>query len=211
MEKVLRIDRQNPDLSLLQKAANLIHQGEIVAFPTETFYGLGADALNGDAVERLYLMKERAQDRPVLILVRDASRIAPLVTEISDPARSLMDRFWPGPLTLVFHASKSLPRALTGGTGKIGIRVPGDELTLLFLKTVETPVTATSANRSGQASPITASAVLEGLGDHSPWILDGGPTPGGLPSSVVDVTVDPFMVIREGRIAADHIHTQIGL
>ena len=133
-------------------------------------------------------------------MIRDAAKLSTLVKSIPPKARSLMARFWPGPLTLVFEASRRIPQLLTGGTGKIGIRVPGDSLTLLFLKSASTPITATSANRSGHPSAATATQVLEELGEDVQWVLDGGPTPGGLPSTVVDVTTQPMTVLREGKI-----------
>ena len=200
MEKLLKIDRKNPDLNLLRQAGSLIRGGEVVAFPTETFYGLGADALNARAVECVFKIKGRDTRRPILVLIRDAAKLSTLVKSIPPKARSLMARFWPGPLTLVFEASRRIPQLLTGGTGKIGIRVPGDSLTLLFLKSASTPITATSANRSGHPSAATATQVLEELGEDVQWVLDGGPTPGGLPSTVVDVTTQPMTVLREGKI-----------
>lgn len=208
MEKVLKIDRENPDSNLLREAGELIRKGEVIAFPTETFYGLGVDALNPRAVEKIFDIKGRSRRSPILALVHDAGKISGLARSIPPQARPLMDRFWPGPLTLVFEAYERVPVILTGGTGKIGIRIPSDPLTLLFLKAACTPVTATSANRSGQPSPCTAEEVLEQLGEEVFCILDAGPTPGGPPSTVVDVTTQPVTLLREGRISAAHIRSE---
>lgn len=203
MEKVLKIDRENPDLSLLRRAARSIQKGEVIAFPTDTFYGLGADALNPRAVEKVFEIKQRDRKKPILVLVSNFGQAADLVKDVPSEAWRLMSRFWPGPLTLVFVASAKVPDLITAGTGKIGIRVPGDPLTTLLLRTLAVPITATSANRSGAASPTTAQEVLETLGHEVALILDAGKTPGGMPSTVVDVTTSPITLLREGQISAE--------
>ena len=203
MEKVLKIDRENPDLSLLRRAARSIQKGEVIAFPTDTFYGLGADALNPRAVEKVFEIKQRDRKKPILVLVSNFGQAADLVKDVPSEAWRLMSRFWPGPLTLVFVASAKVPDLITAGTGKIGIRVPGDPLTTLLLRTFAVPITATSANRSGAASPTTAQEVLETLGHDVALILDAGKTPGGMPSTVVDVTTSPITLLREGQISAE--------
>jgi len=203
MEKVLKIDRENPDLSLLRRAARSIQKGEVIAFPTDTFYGLGADALNPRAVEKVFEIKQRDRKKPILVLVSNFGQAADLVKDVPSEAWRLMSRFWPGPLTLVFVASDKVPDLITAGTGKIGIRVPGDPLTTLLLRTFAVPITATSANRSGAASPTTAQEVLETLGHEVALILDAGKTPGGMPSTVVDVTTSPITLLREGQIPAE--------
>jgi L-threonylcarbamoyladenylate synthase len=200
MAKVLKIDRSNPDLSLLQQAVRPIQEGEVIAFPTETFYGLGADALNPRAVEKIFQIKQRDHSRPILVLVGQSSQVWDLVEAVPTHAWALMNRFWPGPLTLVFQASRKVPGILTGQTGKIGIRIPGDPLTRHLLKTLSVPLTATSANRSGQDSPTTAQEVVKSMGEDIALTLDAGPTPGGLPSTVVDVTTNPFLILRKGQI-----------
>jgi L-threonylcarbamoyladenylate synthase len=200
MARVLKIDRANPDLSHLQQAVRLIKEGEVIAFPTETFYGLGADALNPVAVEKVFEIKQRDRTSPVLILVSNLTQILDLVQTIPSQAWSLITRFWPGPLTLVFTASAKVPRNLTAGTGKVGIRIPGDPLTRQLLDMMAVPITATSANPTGEKSPTTAQEVLQTLGTKLALILDAGPTPGGLPSTVVDVTSSPITILRKGPI-----------
>ena len=175
----------------------------MIAFPTDTFYGLGADALNPRAVEKVFEIKQRDRKKPILVLVSNFGQAADLVKDVPSEAWRLMSRFWPGPLTLVFVASDKVPDLITGGTGKIGIRVPGDPLTTLLLRTFAVPITATSANRSGAASPTTAQEVLETLGHEVALILDAGKTPGGMPSTVVDVTTSPITLLREGQIPAE--------
>lgn len=175
----------------------------MIAFPTETFYGLGADAFNSRAVEKVFEIKQRSRTSPILVLVNNFSQASDLVENVPPQAWSFITRFWPGPLTLVFKASDKVPRVLIGGTGKIGIRIPSDPLTRQLLKIVSIPLTATSANRSGEESPTTAQSVAETLGDKVALILDAGPTPGGLPSTVVDVTTTPITILRKGQIPAE--------
>jgi len=172
----------------------------VIAFPTETFYGLGADALNPKAVEKLFEIKQRDRRNPILILVSNFTQVLDLVENVPTQAQPLITRLWPGPLTLVFKASNKVPNILTAGTGKIGIRIPGDPLTHQLLKVMAAPLTATSANRAGEESPTTAQQVLQTLGAELALILDAGPTPGGLPSTVVDVTTSPITLLRKGQI-----------
>ena len=172
----------------------------MIAFPTETFYGLGADALNPVAVEKVFEMKQRNRTNPILVLVNSLTQIPDLVQTIPSQAWSLMNRFWPGPLTLVFTASAKVSSLLTAGTGRIGIRIPGDPLIRQLLDMTAAPITATSANPAGERSPTTAQQVLQTLGAKLALILDAGPTPGGLPSTVVDVTTLPITIIRKGQI-----------
>lgn len=200
MENILKVDRDNPDPDLLKLAADWIHQGMAVAFPTETFYGLGVDVFQPSAVERLYQIKKRDRVKPLIVLVAEDRQVSDLTESVPRLARSLMDRFWPGPLTLVLRASSRVPDSVTGGTGKIGIRIPGDPLTRLFLQVISTPLTATSANRSGRPSPTTAQQVWHDLAGNIQGILDAGQTPGGLPSTVVDVTEEPGVILRAGRV-----------
>jgi len=203
MGRVLKIDRQNPDLSLLQKAVSVIQRGEVIAFPTETFYGLGAEVFNPAAVQKIFKIKGRDHKNPILVVVSSLAQLSDLVREIPSRAEHLIARFWPGPLTLVFEASEKVPNLITAGTDKIGIRIPGDPLTHLLLRVIRVPVTATSANPSGAKSPTTAQEVLQNLGDDVTLILDAGETPGGMPSTVVDVTTSPATLIRKGQISED--------
>jgi len=175
----------------------------VIAFPTETFYGLGTDAFNSRAVEKVFEIKQRSRTSPILVLVNSFSQASDLVENVPPQAWSFITSFWPGPLTLVFKASDKVPGILTAGTGKIGIRIPSDPLTRQLLKTVSIPLTATSANRSGEESPTTAQSVAQTLGDKVALILDAGPTPGGLPSTVVDVTTTPITILRKGQIPAE--------
>ncbi|MBI3809175.1 MAG: threonylcarbamoyl-AMP synthase [Nitrospirae bacterium] len=188
------------DLSL-RGAADIVHGGGIIAFPTETFYGLGACPFDTRAVQRIFDLKGRSlQAGPILVLIRSRSDLETLVSEITPAAERLMEACWPGPLTLVFRAAAAVPSALTRGTGTIGVRLPAHPDVQQLLEAVGGPLTGTSANRSGRPPVTTAEDVDQDLGGSVDAILNGGATPGGLPSTVVDTTVTPPRVIREGRV-----------
>lgn len=196
----MTITRVLSDLSL-REAADIVREGGIVAFPTESFYGLGACPFDARAVRRIFDLKGRSlRTGPILVLIRSRADLAPLVTEITPTAERLMESCWPGPLTLVFRASGAVPSALTAGTGMIGVRLSAHPDVQRVLEAVGGPLTGTSANRSGQPPATTVEEVERALGDSVDAILDGGATPGGLPSTVVDTTVTPPRVIREGRV-----------
>ena len=171
-----------------------------MAFPTEAFYALGAHALDPEALGRIYAVKGRAESKPLLVLVDSARMARSLVQEIPTAAWALMTRYWPGPLTLVFRAVEGLPGKLTAGTGTIGIRMPGHPLALALVRAAGVPVTAPSANPSGQEPPTSAGEVRRFFDDKIELILDGGPTKGGLPSTILDVTVTPPKLIRRGAM-----------
>ena len=152
-ERIVRVDPVHPQPEFLAQAAGLIHRGGVVAFPTETFYGLGADALNPQAIKRIYQIKGRDQTKPILILVESSGRIEALVKPFPSMVERLMETFWPGPLTIVFQADGRLPIELTAGTGKIGIRVPSDPVVQALLSAVRVPLTGTSANRADGTIP----------------------------------------------------------
>jgi L-threonylcarbamoyladenylate synthase len=177
-----------------------IRAGGIVAYPTDTFYGLGVDPRDARAVRRLFEAKGRSEDQPVLLLIPDASAVSDWAAEISASAHRLMQRFWPGPLTLVFAARSDVLPQLTGGSGRIGLRVPGDERTRSLLRFLECSLTGTSANRSGGRNPRTAADVDREIGDRIDLILDGGPLAATAPSTVVDTSREPPRVIRRGAV-----------
>ena len=173
----------------------------MVAFPTETFYGLGADALGEKALKTIFSIKGREEDKPLLVLVADRSWIPGLVREISPLAERLMERFWPGPLTLVFAASTQLPGILTGNTGKLGIRISSHPQAQALVEAVGRAITGTSANLSGETATSTVQEVFHALGNKLDAILDGGRTAGGLGSTVLDVSAPSPKVIREGVVS----------
>jgi L-threonylcarbamoyladenylate synthase len=192
----LDVDRD----AALSRCKTVIEAGGVVAYPTDTFYGLGVDPRNPRAVKKVFAIKERKADQPILLLLHDRIDVSEWASEVTPSALQLMARFWPGPLTLVFRAARHVLPELTAGTGTIGLRVPGNDVTRTLLGSVGNSLTGTSANRSGRPSPRTANEVLQELGDSIDLILDGGPAAEGRPSTVVDVTAEPPRLIRQGVI-----------
>jgi L-threonylcarbamoyladenylate synthase len=181
-------------------AADVLRGGGLVAFPTETFYGLGAHALDATAVARVFRAKGRPAEKPLLVLVDSLAMVERVAREVPDRARRLMDRYWPGPLTLVLPAHPSLPWALTAGTRTIGVRLSGHPVARALVTAVGAPVTAPSANPHGGPSPRTADEVLAGLRTRVDLVLDGGPTPGGPPSTVLDLSGTRPLLLRAGAV-----------
>jgi L-threonylcarbamoyladenylate synthase len=185
----------------IERAGQLILQGKVIAFPTETFYGLGADALNEEAMREIFRVKEREEDKPLLLLVADRTWLPGLVKYIPPRAEPLMERFWPGPLTLVFPASDHLSPLLTGKTGKIGLRISSHPVAQALLQVVGRAITATSANVSGQPGASQAGEVFQVLGKKIDAILDGGRTTGEPGSTVLDIAGASPKIVRLGAIA----------
>ncbi|MCP4693412.1 MAG: threonylcarbamoyl-AMP synthase [Desulfobacterales bacterium] len=202
---IRRIDPVRPDPAVIAEAARIIETGGIVSFPTTCLYGLGADAFNPGAVEKIFRVKQRPPDKPVLILVRDETVVEDLVRGVPPAARRIMKRFWPGRVTLVLEARDAIPRDLTAGTGKIGVRVPRHPAARALVNAARGPVTGTSANISGQPglsrSPTPDSPIAAGLD----LILDAGALEGGKGSTIVDVTGETPRVLREGAASAGKI------
>ncbi len=207
----LLIDPLAPSPRALTRAAALLREGGLVAFPTDTLYALGADASNGRAIERVFAAKGRGRANPIPLLVADLAMATRTAGDLSEPAAQLANRYWPGALTLVLPAPGGLPRFLTAGTGRIGIRIPDSPIALALIRRVGGPITGTSANRSAGLDPRDAGEVLRQLGDRVDLVLDGGAIRRGTASTVVDVTVTPPAVLREGRITKEAIFKLLGL
>lgn len=184
----------------LKRGAEAILRGGVVAFPTESFYGLGADPRDETAVRRIFRIKRRRDDHPLLILIPSREALDHYALSVPETARALMDRFWPGGLTLVFEARPALSSLLTAGTGKVGVRLSSHAVATGLCREAGTAVTGTSANYAGMPPCRNAGGVLETLGPELDLILDGGETPGGKGSTVLDVTTDPPQLIREGIV-----------
>ncbi len=210
MTRCLKIDPQKPDADNLAEAVRIVRAGGVIAFPTETFYGLGADAQNEAAVEKIFRIKGRDFKNPLPLIVASDREVIPLVEQIPEAAQILMKAFWPGPLTLVFRASSSVLPRLTADTGKIGIRVSSHPIARLLAEGLGGPLTATSANLSGGPECSSADAVMNALGNLPDRIIDGGATPGGKGSTVLDVTVFPPRILREGAISGSLILNTLG-
>jgi L-threonylcarbamoyladenylate synthase len=196
----LVVDASRPAPAPVEEAARVLRARGLVAFPTETFYGLGADALDEAAVARVFQAKGRPADKPLLVLVDSVSMVARVAKDVTARARRLMDRYWPGPLTLVLGAHPGLPAALTGGTGTIGVRLSGHPVARALVSALGAPITAPSANPHGAPSPRTADEVVESLGGRIDLVLDGGLTPGGPASTLLDLTRTPAVVLRAGAV-----------
>jgi L-threonylcarbamoyladenylate synthase len=205
MALTVAVDPEHPEDRPLVLAAEVLQAGGVIVYPTDTLYGIGADALNAVAVERVRRVKQRTTAKPILILVPDQGSVELLVAEIPAPARRLMDAFWPGPMTLVFRALPGLPGALTQGGSTIGVRVPSSSLCLRLLRLAGSPMTSTSANLAGEPSRGTIAEIRESLGATVDLYLDAGPLTGVLPSTVIDVTAETPRLIREGAIAAEDL------
>ncbi len=205
--EILSVDPQSPDRDAISKAASRINRGGLVVFPTSTFYGLGAQAFDIDAVDRVFGLKRRNSEKPILILIASLTDLAPLVRSIPETAQRIIKAFWPGSVTLVFRAAEILPKNLTGQTGKIGIRVVNHPVASALVREVGSPVTGTSANISGEDGCASADQLDRRIKANVDLVLDAGKLGGGKGSTVVDVTVDPPKVLRDGVVSADRIRT----
>ena len=207
---MLKVNPENPESAKIQQAAEIIQRGGLVAFPTETVYGLGADALNGDAVMRLFEAKKRPLDNPPIVHIAEVSEVAPLVQEVPKKAEAMMKRFWPGPLTLVFKRSSNVPKESVAGLGTIAIRMPKHKVALALIRQAHRPIAAPSANLSGKPSPTTAQHVFEDLNGRIDAIIDGGATNIGVESTVVDLSCDPPLLLRPGGTPYEALKTVLG-
>lgn len=194
----------------LSQAIASLERGDVVVFPTETVYGLGADALNPAAVEKVFQLKGRNPDTPIPIIVADQAMLKDLVEEIPSIARKLMERFWPGPLTLVLPAVPGTPKQLLNRTGGIGVRISSQPIATQLARELRRPLTATSANPSGQPAASTIEQAQNYFAGEIEIFLDGGKLPSKTGSSVVEVSDDRIKIIREGEISAVQLAVSIG-
>ncbi len=207
----LTVKPHAPSPRAIAKAASVLCQGGLVAFPADTLYALGADASNASAIQRVFAAKGRTRTNPIPLLVADLAMASRIVGDLSGPAARLAERYWPGPLTLLVPAARGVSRLLTASTGRIGLRVPDAQVALALILRLGGPVTGTSANRSGGKDPLSADEVLRQLGNRIDLILDGGPVAVGSPSTVVDVTVYPPVIVRPGPIPEEEIFALLAI
>ena len=211
MQTILRtVDSAAPDTGVMQEAAHVIQAGGLVAFPTETVYGLGADALNPDAVAKIYAAKGRPSDNPLIAHVLDINGAEALASGIPDMARTLMDVFWPGPLTLILPKNETVPDIASGGLQTVAVRCPSHPVARALIQASGTPIAAPSANASGRPSPTRASHVQFDMDGRIEMILDGGAAAYGLESTIVDVSGDVPRILRPGSITKDMLETALG-
>ncbi len=203
--EILSVDPQFPNQETIGRASALIKKGGLVVFPTSTFYGLGVPALDSGSVDRVFQVKERNPQKPILILIGCLADLPPLVERVPETATRLIQAFWPGHITLVFQAAPVLPYNLTGYTGKIGIRLAAHPVASALVKAVGSPITGTSANLSGKGGCSAVGGLDRKIMDQVDLVLDAGRLGGGEVSTVVDVTVTPSKILREGIIGHEKI------
>lgn len=199
-----------PDKEGIIKASKLIKEGKIVAFPTETVYGLGADVFNKEAVARIFEVKKRPFFDPIIVHIADFSDVEKLCTDIPEKAKKLMERFWPGPLTIILKKTEKVPYIVTAGLETVGIRMPSHSVAMELIRSSGTPIAAPSANSFGQLSPTEAKHVIEDLGDEIDAVIDGGKTFKGIESTVIDVMTEVPEILRPGAVPVEEIEKVIG-
>lgn len=208
--RLLQVDPAHPEPAALHDAGEVLRRGGLVAFPTETVYGLGANALDPQAVGRIFVAKGRPGDNPLIVHVAQGESLAGLAREVPEVARRLMAEFWPGPLTLVLPKTERVPAEVTAGLPTVAVRMPDHEVALGLIAAAGVPVAAPSANRSGRPSPTTAAHVWEDLHGRVELILDGGPTGVGVESTVLDVTGPVPVLLRPGGVALEELRRAVG-
>ncbi len=201
---------ESHDAELTALAGAIIRRGGLVAFPTETVYGLGGNGLDSTASKKIYAAKGRPSDNPLILHIEDDSMLYMLAEEVTDTAELLIRDFWPGPLTLVVKASAAVPKTVTGGLDTVAIRMPSHPAAAALIRAAGVPIAAPSANLSGKPSPTSASHVKEDLSGRIDMILDGGDVPIGLESTIVDVTGDVPVLLRPGYITVHDIKDVVG-
>ena len=203
MTNVLKVNFESSETSRIpiETIQSVLDSGGVIAFPTDTFYGLGADPFNPKAVSKIFRIKQRPADKPLLVLIHSQDQVDRLADEVTPLTKCLMTQFWPGSLTLLFKAAPGLPGELTAGTGKVGIRLPAHLFTLQLLEKLDRPLTAPSANISGQPAPKAIWELANTLGEELDLLVDGGPAPGGQPSTILDATTNPPTLVREGAVS----------
>lgn len=202
---IYRIDPEQPDLSMIDEAANVVKKGGTLVFPTRTLYGIGVDAFNPEAVNRVFQIKQRAMQNPLSVLIKSIEDVTSLAAEVPSAAVKFMEQFWPGRLTIVFKARPDVPSNLTAGTGKIGIRIPEHPVAVQLVSSLDSPLTGTSANLSGHPGVNCIKDLPLEIIKRVDLVIDSGKLKGGIGSTVVDVTTCPPTIIREGEVSKDEL------
>ena len=208
--EVIKIDQNNMDTEALERAAAIIRDGGLVAFPTETVYGLGADALSAEASKKIYAAKGRPSDNPLIVHVAEFSDMEKIAQEMPKEAKKLADAFWPGPLTMIVRKNDKVPYETTGGMDTVAVRMPNHPVALELIRRSGGYIAAPSANTSGKPSPTLAEHVAFDMDGRIPMILDGGPVGIGIESTIVDLTEDIPMILRPGYITPKMLEKVIG-
>lgn len=207
VDKKIALHTSNPQIS---QAALWINKDEVVAFPTETVYGLGANALSDLAITKIYEAKGRPSDNPLIVHIANSGQLTKLVKNIPDTAQKLMDAFWPGPLTIIFESNSTVSAKVTAGLETVAVRMPDHPVALALIEAANVPLAAPSANLSGKPSPTKAEHVLHDLNGRIAGVLDGGATGVGLESTVIDCTCTPPMILRPGGVTREELEAVVG-
>lgn len=205
--EILKINHNKPEASLIRYAADQIRAGEVLGMPTDTFYGLAADPFNLRAVDRVYEIKSRSRHKPLSLLIDSVEQAEEMARPLPEEFEALARKFWPGPLTIIVKASSRLPLKVTANTGNVALRIPNSSIPLAVVQAAQIPITATSANLSGEAECTTALAVRDQLKDRISIIVDGGTSPREVASTIIDLTDEDarWRILREGAIPAQEI------
>ena len=208
--EVVSMTADKLDMEAIRRGGEILKQGGLVAFPTETVYGLGGDALNPQASMKIYAAKGRPSDNPLIVHIAEFDKLAPIVAEVPEKAKILAEKYWPGPLTMILPKSDLVPKETTGGLDSVAVRFPSDKIAQELIKAAGGYVAAPSANTSGRPSPTTAQHVEADLGDAIEMIIDGGQVGIGLESTIVDFTEDVPVVLRPGYISLEMLQDTLG-
>jgi len=205
--ELLKIDHSTPEAALVGYAAESIRAGKVLGMPTDTFYGLAADPVNLHAIDKIYEIKTRSRHKPLSLLIEDEAQALDLARDIPPVFHKLARQFWPGPLTIIVKASSRLPLRVTANTGNVALRVPAAKIPIAVVRELGFPITATSANLQGAQECTTAECVRDQLGDRISLIVNGGPTPCSLPTTIVDLSgaPDTWTILREGAIPPEDV------
>lgn len=205
--EIVKINSQSPEASLVRYAADQIRAGEVLGMPTDTFYGLAADPFNLRAVDRVYEIKSRSRHKPLSLLIESVEQAEELARPLPEEFHALARKFWPGPLTIIVRAASRLPLKVTANTGNVALRIPSSKISLAVVQAAGIAITATSANLSGESECTTAEAVRDQLQDRISIIVDGGPSPREVSSTIIDLTDEEarWRIMREGAIPAHEI------
>lgn len=210
MPKIFQVNNSESE-DWLKFAEQVLDSGGVIGFPTDTYYGLGANPFDSAAIDKIFEIKSREKNKPILLLIGDIEQLSQVVKKVSKEAQILMKSFWPGPLTLLFEAKKDLPKNLLGNGHTIGVRFPDNLVVAQLLRKTGKPITATSANTSGEASCESGEGLISALGNKLDLILDGGRSPGGKASTIVDTSCYPPRLIRDGVLERKEIEAALNV
>ncbi len=210
INNIYELDPDNPAPDVIGMAAGIINSGGVVLVPTRCLYGLGADAFNVAAVHKVFEIKNRPVDNPILVLIKSKDELDRVAVNIPSYARRIMDKFWPGKVTIVFQAKNDVPAELTARTGKIGVRLPEQKISRALVRACSNPITGTSANLSGNAGCFRVADLEPKVAEKLDLIIDAGPLKGGVGSTVIDVTQESPVILREGEVPAGDILSVCG-